>query len=53
LVASALVPLAGRMSGFLRLFMPDFWWIALICGSFALVWMFVRTGLILRSARVG
>jgi len=49
------VPLLGMLgSGFrdvLLLFMPDVSWIALVCGSFALAWMFVRTGLVLRSLR--
>ena len=27
--------------------MPDYAWIALLCGSFAGMWAFVRTGLIL------
>jgi hypothetical protein len=31
--------------------MPDFSWIALICGSFAGIWSFLRTGLILRTLR--
>ena len=36
---------------FMNLFMPDFAWIARICGSFALVWSFLRTRLILRALR--
>ena len=32
-------------------YMPDVSSIALVCGSFALVWMFVRTGLVLRTLR--
>ena len=32
-------------------YMPDVSWIALVCGSFALVWMVVRTGLVLRTLR--
>jgi CubicO group peptidase (beta-lactamase class C family) len=33
------------------LYMPDVSWIALVCGSFALVWMFLRTGLVLWTLR--
>ena len=32
-------------------YMPDVSWIALVCGSFALVWMVLRTGLVLRTLR--
>jgi len=49
LIALTLVPMLGKMRGWLRLFMPDFSWIALICGSFSLVWSFLRTGLILKA----
>jgi CubicO group peptidase (beta-lactamase class C family) len=49
LTALTLVPMLGKMRGFLRLFMPDFFWIALICGTFAGVWTFLQTGLILRT----
>jgi hypothetical protein len=31
--------------------MPDYAWIAMACGSFALVWSFLRTGLVLRALR--
>ena len=51
LVACTLVPMLGKMRGFLMLFMPDFSWIALICGSFAGIWTFLHTGLILRALR--
>jgi hypothetical protein len=40
-----------RMLRFTLLFMPDFSWIALICGAFAGIWTFLRTGLILRTLR--
>jgi hypothetical protein len=33
------------------LYMPDVSWIALVCGSFALAWMVLRTGLVLRTLR--
>jgi CubicO group peptidase (beta-lactamase class C family) len=49
------VPLLGMLgSGFLKvmlLFMPDVSWIALVCGSFALAWMALRTGLVLWMLR--
>ena len=51
LVALTLIPMLSRMRGFLMLFMPDISWIAMICGSFAVVWSFLRTGLILRTLR--
>jgi CubicO group peptidase (beta-lactamase class C family) len=50
----ALVPfylLANRLLGFMRLFAPDLAWIALICGGFAGLWSFLRSGLILRALR--
>jgi CubicO group peptidase (beta-lactamase class C family) len=43
-----------RASGLLRfmhLSVPDLSWIARICGSFAGIWAFLRTGLIFRSLR--
>lgn len=40
-----------KMLGYLRLFMPDVYWIALICGAFAGIWSFLRTGLILKALR--
>lgn len=51
LVALTLLPMLGKMRGFLRLFAPDFAWIARICGGFAWIWSFLRTGLILRALR--
>lgn len=36
---------------YLKHYMPDFSWIAMVCGSFAVAWSFVRTGLILRALR--
>ena len=44
---------ASPLHGFLLLFAPDISWLARICGSFAGVWIFVRTGLILRTLRNG
>jgi CubicO group peptidase (beta-lactamase class C family) len=46
LTSFTLVPLLGRMRGFYKLFMPDFTWIALVCGSIAGVWTFLHTILI-------
>jgi CubicO group peptidase (beta-lactamase class C family) len=51
LVALTLFPLLGRMRGFVTLFMPDFSWIARICGSLALLWSLVRTGLVLGALK--
>jgi CubicO group peptidase (beta-lactamase class C family) len=50
----AAIPLFLRVRGMLRfmlLFTPDFFWIVLICGGFAGVWTFLRTGLILGALR--
>jgi len=33
------------------LYMPDYSWLAMICGSFALVWSFLRTGLVLGAIK--
>lgn len=51
LIALTLVPMMSKMRGWMRLFMPDFSWIAWICGSFATIWIFLRTGLMLKSMR--
>jgi hypothetical protein len=48
LTALTLVPLLSKMRGFIKLFMPDFTWIALICGSCAGVWSFIHTILFLQ-----
>jgi CubicO group peptidase (beta-lactamase class C family) len=47
LAAAPILLLRSGITNFLFLFAPDVSWIALICGSFAAVWMFVRTGLVL------
>jgi CubicO group peptidase (beta-lactamase class C family) len=55
-MAVAGIPIAlivSPLRGFLLFFAPDFTWIARICGSFAGIWMVVRTGLILRTLRKG
>jgi CubicO group peptidase (beta-lactamase class C family) len=51
LAAIPVYMLASKMLGFMRLFMPDFSWIGLICGGFAGIWTFLRTGLILKAPR--
>jgi CubicO group peptidase (beta-lactamase class C family) len=52
-VATPIALLASSLRGFLLLFAPDFSWLARICGSFAGIWIFVRTGLILWTLRKG
>jgi hypothetical protein len=50
----AALPIFLQVKGILRylmLFNPDVSWIALICGGFAGIWTFLRTGLILRTLR--
>ncbi len=42
---------ASPFRGFLFLFAPDVSWMARICGSVAGIWIFLRTGLILRTLR--
>jgi CubicO group peptidase (beta-lactamase class C family) len=51
LIALTLAPMLGKIRGFMQLFMPDFSWIAWISGSFAVVWTFLRTGLIWKALR--
>ncbi len=51
LTSFTLIPMLGKMRGFIRLFMPDYFWVAMICGSFAGIWAILRTGLILRTLR--
>lgn len=51
LVVCAIGLLASGVLKFFLLFMPDLSWLALICGSFAMVWMLVRIRLILRAVR--
>jgi CubicO group peptidase (beta-lactamase class C family) len=51
LVALGLTLLGSDMLGFMLLFMPDLSWLALVCGGFALLWIFLRTGLILWTLR--
>lgn len=51
LVALTLEPMLGKRRGYLMLYMPDYSWLAMICGSFALVWSFLRTGLVLGAIK--
>jgi hypothetical protein len=51
LIALALRPALGRNGPFLRLFMPDTWWLATMGGSFALAWSVLRGALILLHRR--
>ncbi len=51
LVALTLKPMLSKLRGFLKLYMPDTYWLAMICGSFALIWSVLRTGLILRALK--
>ena len=50
-VATLLVLKARRILPFMRLFMPDDYWIVLICGSIAGIWSFLRPMLILSTLR--
>jgi hypothetical protein len=50
-IALTLIPMLSKMRGFLKLFMPDYSWIAMTCGSLSLIWSFLRTGLVLRALR--
>jgi CubicO group peptidase (beta-lactamase class C family) len=49
------LPLLGMLwtgtLGVFLVFMPDVSWLALVCGSFALAWMVLRTGLVLWTLR--
>jgi CubicO group peptidase (beta-lactamase class C family) len=51
LVFCALYLLTSGVLKFFLYFMADLSWLALICGSFSLVWTFLRTGLLLRTLR--
>jgi CubicO group peptidase (beta-lactamase class C family) len=51
LAALTLVPMLSKMRGWVRLFMPDYSWIAWISGGFAVMWTFLHTGLIYRALR--
>jgi hypothetical protein len=51
LVFCALYLVTSGVLRFWLFYMADLTWLALICGSFALVWIFVRTRLILGALR--
>ncbi|MGD8587137.1 MAG: hypothetical protein PVJ75_17430 [Chloroflexota bacterium] len=51
LTALTLVPVLGRMRGYLMLFMPDFSWLARICGSFGLLWSILHARLIVKALK--
>jgi hypothetical protein len=51
LLALTLIPMLGKRRGYLMLYKPDSSWIVLVCGSFALVWSFLRTGLVLGTLK--
>jgi hypothetical protein len=47
----ALLPLLGKRRAYLKLYMPDYAWLAQACGGFALLWGLVAAGLALRARR--
>ena len=47
MAALTLLPVLGRRRGYLRLYMPGYWWIAGVCGTFSLVLSLLRAGLVL------
>jgi CubicO group peptidase (beta-lactamase class C family) len=49
--ALTLLPMMGKLRGFVTLFMPDFSWIARISGGVAGIWAFLGAGVILRTLR--
>lgn len=51
LAALTLKSMLGKRRAYLRLYMPDYSWIATVCGSFSLVWSLLRTALYLRTLR--
>lgn len=50
-IALTLIPMLSRLRGFVSSFMPDYSWLAYICGGWSLVWSFLRTGLMLQAKR--
>ena len=52
LFALTLLPMLGKRRGYLMLYKPDSSWLVLVCGTSALVWSFLRTGLILRAMKM-
>lgn len=52
LAAAMLIPTFSRLRGFWNLFIPDFTLVARVCGSFAVIWSILRTGLMLRNGHM-
>lgn len=44
-------PMLGKRRGYLRLYMPDIHLVAMVSGSFALLWSLVRARLVLRALK--
>lgn len=53
LAAITLKLMLGRTRSYLKLYMPDSFWLGLVCGSLALGWGLRRTGLVMRELRKG
>jgi CubicO group peptidase (beta-lactamase class C family) len=51
LAVLSLRPMLSKRRGYLLLYKPDSSWLSLVCGSFALAWSLVRTGLIFVQKR--
>jgi len=51
LLARTLIPMLGKRRAYLMLYKPDSSWLIWVCGSFALMWSFLRTGLVLGALR--
>lgn len=41
----------GRRRGYLKYYMPDYYWLSLVSGGGALLWSLLRTGLVLNALR--
>ena len=53
LAALTLIPMLGKKRGYLLLYKPDSSWIVLACGSLALLWSVLRTGLVIGALKRG
>jgi CubicO group peptidase (beta-lactamase class C family) len=49
MVSLNLIPMLDKRRNYRLLYKPDSSWLVLVCGSFALVWSFLRTGLLLQA----
>jgi hypothetical protein len=50
----AAIPMVVQVKGarqYLRLFLPDLYWLTMLCGAIAAIWAFVLTGQMLRTPR--